>query len=397
MFKNKKELQKLKTKIGRNVWLLSFYSVFYNFRLHTVLAVIFYAQVTHSYALALSIFSVAQIAQGIFELPSGIYSDRYGRSNCLRIGAVASLLSIVFYATGFSYWFLVLGAIFDGMNRAFFSGNNDAFLYETLDSIGKKNTYSSELGKCNSNLEFAGFISAIIGSAIAMYSVQLLFVLSIIPQIIGVGLSFLFVEPLVIRQHTDSIFNHLKGSLSLYLTNVKVRAISFASIIGFGLGESSWAFQAVFYNSLLPVWAVSIMMSLNFLASTISFRVSGRLIERFKAINVLIAQEIYGRVLFFIALIYPTVISPLLMGIASLSYGPSMIAKSSILQDEFTDQQRATMSSLNSLIGNAFFAVCAVLIGVVADISGPAKTLLIAQICSLPVLLCYILVKRATK
>jgi len=92
MFKNKKELQKIKTKIGRNVWLLSFYSVFYNFRLHTVLAVIFYAQVTNSYALALSIFSIAQIAQGIFELPSGIYSDRYGRSNCLRIGAVASLL-----------------------------------------------------------------------------------------------------------------------------------------------------------------------------------------------------------------------------------------------------------------------------------------------------------------
>jgi len=357
-------------------------------------AIIYFAQVTHSYALAISLFSIAQIAQAVLEVPSGIYSDRLGRSNCLRIGAFASLLSIIFYACGQSYLLLAIGAVFDGFNRAFFSGNNDALLYETLNSTGQKEKYHHELGKVNSNLELTGFISAIVGSVFATKSLQLLFLISVIPQFFGLIVSLWFVEPLEIRENVESVFLHLKSALKSYRKNANIRHISLASIIGFGIGEASWSFQAVFYHSLLPVWAVSLMMSLNFLASTISFRLSGKIINKIKAINVLIYQEIYSRVMNIIALVYPTIFSPVIMAISSLSYGPSTVAKSTLLQKEFTDKQRATMVSINSLIGNCFFAIFAVLIGIFADKFGPAKSLLLAQFCLLPVIYFYIKVKR---
>jgi len=153
-----------------NIKLLSLFYICYNFRLYSVLAVIYFYQITHSYTLALSIFSVAQVSQGLFEIPFGYYSDKYGRSNCLRMGALASLLSVVFYAIGQSYWLLVIGAILEGINFAAFSGNNDALLYETLQESDKKDAYHHEYGKMNSWLELSGFLGVFIGSLFATQS-----------------------------------------------------------------------------------------------------------------------------------------------------------------------------------------------------------------------------------
>src|SRR5438034_57985 len=112
--------------IHRNLRLLSWFNFFFNFRLYSGVASIYFAAITHSYALAISIFSIAQIAQALFEVPTGIYSDRLGRRKCLIIGAGASVGSILCYAVGQGYALLALGAVFEGACRALFSGNNDA-------------------------------------------------------------------------------------------------------------------------------------------------------------------------------------------------------------------------------------------------------------------------------
>ena len=384
-----------KLRLQNNIKLLSWFNALYNFRLYSVVAVIYFAQVTHSYVLAISLFSIAQIAQAILEVPSGIFSDRLGRTNCLKLGTLASLFSIIFYALGGSYLLLAIGAFFDGMNRAFFSGNNDALLYETLSVTKQSGKYHHILGKVNSNLEFAGFISAIIGSILAIKSLKLLFLFSILPQFLGLLVSLLFVEPQKTRKNVESVFLHFRSALLNCWRNVRIRDISIASIIESGIGEASWSFQAVFYNSLLPVWIVSLMMSLNYLASTVSFRLSGKIISKFKAINVLIYQVVYSRVLNIFALVYPTIISPAIMAISSLSYGPSTVAKSTLLQNEFTNKERATMSSINSLLGNCLSAIIAILIGLSADKFGPAKSLLLAQFCLLLVAFLYIRIKKS--
>jgi len=376
-------------KIKNNIKLLSLFNVFYNFRFYSVLAVIYFAQITHSYALAVSIFSIAQISQAIFEVPTGIYSDKRGRINCLRIGAIASFLSILFYAFAHNYIFLIIGAIFEGLNRASFSGNNDALIYETLSETKQKNKYHYEFGKLNSWLELSGFVSGIIGGLIAIKSIPLLFRLSIVPQLIAVLLSFGFIEPKVHREKLTDLGFHIKDAIKTYRRNQKVRLVSLAGIIGFAIGESTWSFQSVFYNIFLPTWIVSLIMSINFLTSAISFRLSGKLLNRFKTTAVLLYQEIYGRALYLISLIFPSIISPFLMAAASVTYGPSTVAKSSLLQTEFTNRQRATMTSINSFLGNCLYAIISILIGYFADKYGVAKSLLLGQLALLSVIFIY--------
>lgn len=377
-------------KKSPNIKRLAWFNFFSSFRLYGVVAVIYFAQITGSYALGVSIYSIVNIARAAFEVPTGILSDKVGRSISLRLGALASLLSVACYALGQNYAILAVGAVLEGLCWAFFSGNNNALLYESLSEHGDQDRYHEALGRAHSALELAGFIASILGGLIAFVSFGALLWLSLIPQIIALILSLGFRDPSIPREAAQSLLLHLKEALTHYRSNWRLRTLSLAEIIGIGMGEAAWQLQAAFYNTLLPVWAVGIMISLNFLTSTISFRLSGRLIDRFKALNLLIFGEVYSRPLIFLALIHPTVFSPLLMASASMMYGPSVVAHNTLLQREFTDAQRATMASINSLAGGIFFALCAIVLGTLADHLGLPTTLLISQIGMLPLIVLYL-------
>jgi MFS family permease len=378
----------LKLKKLGNIKLLSLFYVCYNFRLYSVLAVIYFHQITHSYTLALSIFSVAQISQGLFEIPFGYYSDKYGRSNCLRVGALASLLSVVLYAIGQNYWLLVAGAIFEGINYASFSGNNDALLYETLQKSGKKNYYHHEYGKMNSWLELSGFLGVFVGGLLASRSLSLLFTLSILPRILATIISFGFIDPKVKKKKIENLTHHFKDSWLMYKNNFKIRLLSIADIIGY-VGGVTWNFQSAFYNLFLPTWATNTVMSVNFFTSFVSFRLSGKLIRKYKAMKVLFYSEIYCRMLILFAYIFPSIASPFIIATASASYGPSVVAKSAILQNEFTNEQRATMASINSFIGNIIYSIFGIFVGMVADKFGVVKSLLAVQLFMLSISIIY--------
>lgn len=368
-----------KLKNINNIKLLSLFYICYNFRLYSVLAIIYFYQITHSYTQALSIFSVIQISQGLFEIPMGYYSDKYGRSNCLRVGAIASLLSVVAYAIGQNYWILIIGAIFEGINFASFSGNNDALLFETLQEAKKKHKYHHEYSRMNSWTELSGFFGVFLGSLLATRSLSVLFSLSILPRLIAVITSFGFVDPKVKKMSIENPIRHLKLALLVYKHNIKVRLLSLTEVIGY-VGEVTWNFQSAFYNLFLPTWATSMIMSVNFLISFVSFRLSTNLIRRFNAIKVLFYSEVYSRILVLLAFIFPTIASPFMIATASTSYGPSVVAKSTILQNEFTNEQRATMASINSFMGNIIYSISAILVGMAADKFGVAKSLLVVHI-----------------
>ncbi len=373
-----------------NVKLYYWFNFFYGFRLYTVIAILYFAKVTGSYALGISLFSIVQIVQALLEIPTGLYSDRLSRSTCLKLGSAASVLSIVFYAVGHSYVVLIVGAIGEGICRALFSGNNDALLYETLDEAGQKDQYPEAMGKARSWLELAGFLGATLGGIVAFLSYSYLMWVSLLPQIVALIISLQFIEPKIHSTKLDNIFLHLSEALVQYKHNARLRNLSLANIIGVGVGESSWSLQAAFYNSVLPVWAVGFVMSLNFLTSTVSFRLSGAIIKKIHAINLLLYQEIFTRIIDFIALIYPTVVSPFLMAIASITYGPSVTAQNTLLQAEFSDRQRATIASINSLAASSLFAGFAILLGNVADWLGSTRAMLFGQICMIPIIILYL-------
>ena len=374
--------------LDKNVKLFKWFNFFADFKLYAPVAIIYFSHVTHSFALGLSIFSIAMLSDAIFELPTGLFSDYLGRKKSIALGALAAILAISFYAIGHSYWILVIGAILEGLSTAFYNGNNDALLYDSLAQEGRIDRYHYVLGKTSAMFQVGLAASALLGGFIANWSFVILMWVSVIPQILCFIISLNFTEPAHIRR-VKNIYEHLSEAIKLFIQNVQLRRLSLSTMLSFALGESSYQFQAAFYNMVWPVWAIGIAKTFSNIAAALSYHFSGKLIDKHWPIKWLLASNLYNRVVNTVALIFPSIFSPVLISSTSLFFGVSSIAKNTLMQNEFTPAQRATMGSLNSLAGSIAFAIYAPILGFVADRIGPANSLIMTQVLSLSFLWLY--------
>ncbi len=378
----------------KNVRLLSIFNFLIGFSLFAPLAIIYFSKVSGSYTLGASIFGITMLASAIFEVPTGIWSDRVGRKGTIILGSWARILAFVLYAVGLSYWWLVAGAVLEGLSRAFYSGNNDAFLYDTLADAGKEKDFEEYKGKVSSTEQLAMGISALLGGIIANFSFTYLLWLSVISQALLLIISYRFVEPRSRTVTDTNIFSHIKEAIKLFIHNKKLRLLSLASMLSYSISEIKWEFTSAFTAGVWPLWAIGISRMLPSFGASLSFYFSGKVIRKFTAEKILLIDSIVGKIASFIAYGFPTVASPIILSVPSLMYGAGSVAEMTLMQHEFTDHQRATMSSLNSLGGSIGFAGMSVLLGGLADMLGPAHALIILTVISLPVIFLYWLVFR---
>lgn len=369
----------------RNIKLLALFNFFTDLKFHSAFLILYFVKVTGSLALGMSIFSVIYIFSALFEVPTGIYSDLIGRRKTIILGAISATLSAVFYAIGFNYWWLFAGAILEGLSRSWYSGNNDAFLHDTLTQLGKRDYYEHYLGRVSSMFQFALMIGAVFGSILAYFSFAWVMWLSVIPQLICFIISTKMLNPTIQnKKDSGNIFSHLHFSALHLWKNRKLRLLSFNSIISFGIGESTFDFRAAFVKTLWPIWAIGFAKTLSFLGASLSFWYSGKILRKIEALKLKFYSNIYSKIVNIFSAAFPSIFSPAIMSSTSLFYGVGGVAESKLMQKEYTEEQRAILDSLNSLLGSLFYGIFAVFIGFIADAFGPAKALLIAQIISLP-------------
>lgn len=366
-------------QIHQNIKLLKWFNFFSEFKLYAPIAIIYFSQVSGSFTLGMSVFSIIMISTALFEIPTGVFSDRIGRRKTIIWGALAAVLFTIFYAIGQSFWILAIGAVFEGLSRSFYSGNNEALLHDTLAQSQEEHRYSEFLGKVSAMIQIAVGVAAISGGILATWSFSLLMWLSVIPQIICLFLVFKLIEPRVYTNESGNIYQHLKEAYGQFLRNRKLRLLSLSSIIGYGFGDASYKFVPAFYNTLWPVWAIGIVGTLSSITGALSFHFSGKLIHKFGALKLLFTDYISNRIANIVAAAFPTFLSPVLMSSTSVFLGVATVAKSSLLQKEFDNEQRATMGSLNSFAGSILFGIVSFLLGFIADLLSPAKAILLLQ------------------
>jgi len=362
----------------RNVRLLAWFNFLADFRPYAPIAILYFAQVSGSYALGMSVWSVASLSQSLFEVPTGVFSDLIGRKRTMVCGAIASVLSLTCYAIGGTYVMLLAGGVFEGLSRAFYSGNNDALLHDTLAVSGQKESFQEYLGKTSSMFQFALGISALVGSLIAAISFQAVLWVSVIPMLLALFVTLRFVEPQAYSRTSANVYAHLGQAFRNTIRNPRLLMLSAASVLMHAIGESAWLFRSAFVATLWPVWALGIGQMLANLTGAIGFYFAGPVIRRFGEFRLLVWSSAVTDAVNFLMVLVPTVLSPLVMS-QSFTWGVNMVAIGGLLQREFTDEQRATMGSLNSFAGSITFAVFSFLLGALADRIGVVPALLVAS------------------
>jgi hypothetical protein len=69
-------------KLHKNIKLLAWFNFFTDFKLYPPVAIIYFARVSGSYALGMSIFAITQLASAIFEVPTGF--EHFQKVGCFR-------------------------------------------------------------------------------------------------------------------------------------------------------------------------------------------------------------------------------------------------------------------------------------------------------------------------
>lgn len=292
------------------------------------------------------------------------------------VGALCCFVALMLYATGFNIWVLVAGAICEGLGRSFFSGTDKAFLYETLQEQNQLNQFETLFGKIGSFEQIALGISAIVGGFLALISLQFVMWIAVIPTLLSLICAFWFVDTNRDRLYQQSPYVMLKEALKGLVKNRRLRLVCIAEILGFGFGESTFHFQAVFFNLLIPQWLIGVVRSINHLFGAIGFWTAGSIIKHFGYKRVLIGGNIITSLIRLLVLVFASVLSPFVMAILNVDYGYSSTAKNGLMQREFSDKQRSTMGSIVSLAGSLCFSIISVLLGFIADISTPTHAML---------------------
>jgi len=307
------------------------------------------------------------------------------------LGQAASVFSITLYALGHGFAMLAAGAVLEGLAFALFSGNNEALLYDTLKGEGAQGEFAHWQGRASSMFQIALAASAALATvALVWFPLRAMFVLSLVPQIAGLGFAIFFIEPpRGGRSIPSNVFSHLREALAGFVRDVRLRDLSLAAMLGFGIGEAQHIFYPAFFALFWPSWALGIAGMLTHGFAAIGFRVAGKLIARFREFPVLLWCSIAGILIGVTSIGVPSVASPALSTVSSLLFGSGVVAQGSLMQKAFGDAQRATMASLISLGGNILFAVAVFALGWAADRIGPRAALLAAQILSIPVTLLY--------
>lgn len=379
----------------RNVSLLYIFMFLMEFRLYGPFIIIYFGEVSGSYTLGMSVLSITFLTSAALEIPTGVLSDRLGRGGTIRLGAVFSVAAVLSYAAApeFSGWaalVLMAGGAFEGVARSLFSSNNAALLYDSLCDEGEEAQYHHYFGRMGTFAHGALACAALLGGLFALVSLQLVFWLSVIPQILAVAVAMGLREPNHVGAAPVGNLKHLASALRHLAKSPKLLWLTVAQSVSFGFGEANYQFTSAFYRTLWPLWAIGLLRSVANILAAIGFWIAGRVIDRFQHLRVVIACSVIGQVFNLVGIALANVLSPIIMTSPSLAYGLSTTAKNHLFQQSFTSEQRATLGSIVQFTGSVVFALAAVLIGALADTAGDRTAMVTALLIQALVIPIYI-------
>lgn len=365
--------------IHRNVSLLNAFSLLTEFKPFAPISIIYFAEVAGSFSLGMLVFSIASIATSLLEVPTGILSDRWGRKEAVMLGALCNIIGLVMYAIAPNFYVLAFGSLFVGAARSCFSGNNEALLFDSLKETGADTSFPTHLGRMNAMLQSGLAISAILGGLLATRSMSLAVWASIPAQMLSLMVAS-SLQNLSSSGRRESSWSVLKKAIEGFRRNRRLKIMSISSSLHYAVDESLYLFSPAFISSVWPVWGNGVARLLVHLFGTGSFLVAGRVVEKTAPLAAFVSTHLLSRFIGIVAVVIPTVVSPLLLCSTSLFFGICVTAQQTILHREFTDAQRATMGSLNSFFGSLAFALVAYLMGLLADISSSSTALLVGEL-----------------
>ncbi len=116
-----------------------------------------------------SLFALSVI---VLEVPTGYFSDSFGRKLSLIIGGLLSVAGYAVYSVSYGFYGFLLAEIILGLGASFTSGADTAMLYDTLLELDQASEYKRQEGRISGIGLASESSSSIIGGLLALVSLR---------------------------------------------------------------------------------------------------------------------------------------------------------------------------------------------------------------------------------
>lgn len=378
----------------RNVVLTYIFSMIFYFQTDTALWPIFVTDKKGFSIVALGIFQVAMImSRFIFEIPSGILSDKIGRVKVLIFSVMALIVSNLFIYFGSSIFLVCIAYVFFGMGTSFISGTLEAFLYDSL----KANKLENKYKQINTNLYFMTMISfavaMTIGGLISRIDMSLMYIINIAVLIFGIITCLFMKEPPQMNQNNSTVKNIINSSISILKNNMHlIYLISFITLTT-AVNTFAWNFsQKQFSIAGMPNEYISIES----IITTLIYGLAAKLGYFFeKKFGKMTTSVFTASILVFPLILFGSTMNIYLMLFSLTLISVSASFATPIFSDYINKEvnsSRSTIISIESFISGVFTLLCSVLLGLIQNIG---LSFVIIGIIAIPIYI-YILTKIKT-
>ncbi len=204
--------------------------------------------------------SVFLVSIALFEVPTGVFGDRFGRKLSILLADLFFGLGFLVYLFKLPYWVYILGEALMGLGNAFASGATEALYYDTFKELKKEKLYTRFV-----SLQRSIFLTSLILSGVfTTLALELGFTMRFvwITTLVSFLLSFLTVLFFVKEPQVEEISVELTPDYKKYLSeaietikNVKVLKIMVLIFFAFSLTVYliNWGSQPLFLYFKIPV------------------------------------------------------------------------------------------------------------------------------------------------
>ncbi|MFD0047965.1 MFS transporter [Actinomycetes bacterium NPDC127524] len=153
----------------------------------------------------------------IGEVPTGMFADRYGAKQSFMIGAILSIVSHSMLLWAYEPWVFFASSLVSGFAVTFFSGADEALLYESLKESDEENMMDRAMGLIQSAQFIIMVVVLILGAIIAKdltnKQFNLLIVLGIVFQSVQLVILTFIKKPSNHGNYRENPFNQVKEGI----------------------------------------------------------------------------------------------------------------------------------------------------------------------------------------
>ncbi len=186
-----------------------FYGLLKNLRFFEPFLLVFFIENQLSFIEIGFLYSIREAIIYIFEIPSGVFADRFGKKNELVICFVMYILSFIGFFLSHDFFMFAISMVFFGFGEALRSGTHKAMIMEYLDVNECKSRKSKIYGFTRSYSNIGSTVSSIVGIALVLITpnVRYLFLFAIVPYILDTFLILSY--PSYLNDKQDVKFNFI--------------------------------------------------------------------------------------------------------------------------------------------------------------------------------------------